>query len=42
MLEFLSSTTASVEDYKIVREALDKVNMLPMADRSFSTLSGGE
>lgn len=32
----------TAEDYKIVREALDKVNMLPMADRSFSTLSGGE
>ena len=42
MLESLLSTTASVEDYKIVREALDKVNMLSMADRSFSTLSGGE
>ena len=25
-----------------MREALDKVNMLSMADRSFSTLSGGE
>lgn len=32
----------TAEDYKIVREALDKVNMLSMADRSFSTLSGGE
>ncbi|MDD6449345.1 ABC transporter ATP-binding protein [Bilifractor sp. HCP3S3_D3] len=32
----------NAEDYRIVREALEKVNMLSMADRSFSTLSGGE
>ena len=29
-------------DYEIVREALDKVGMGTFADRSFSTLSGGE
>ncbi|WP_027625151.1 ABC transporter ATP-binding protein [Clostridium lundense] len=29
-------------DYKIVREMLDKVDMLHYAKRSFSTLSGGE
>lgn len=30
------------EDYRIVDEALDTVGMLPFAERSFSTLSGGE
>lgn len=32
----------NAEDYRIVREALKTVDMLPMADRNFSTLSGGE
>lgn len=30
------------EDYKITRESLEKVDMLEYANRSFSTLSGGE
>lgn len=29
-------------DYKIVREMLEKVDMIQYANRSFSTLSGGE
>lgn len=32
----------NAEDYRIVTEALDTVKMLPFANRSFSTLSGGE
>ncbi|MBQ8088112.1 MAG: ABC transporter ATP-binding protein, partial [Clostridia bacterium] len=30
------------EDFRIVRECLEKVNMLGLSDRKFSTLSGGE
>ena len=30
------------EDYRITREALEKVNMVDFKDRSFMTLSGGE
>ncbi|SFD13339.1 ABC transporter ATP-binding protein [Clostridium uliginosum] len=30
------------EDYEIVTDSLEKVNMLKYADRSFATLSGGE
>ncbi len=30
------------EDFQLVREALEKVEMLPFKDRVFSTLSGGE
>ena len=32
----------NADDYRIVREALEKVNMGGFAQRSFSTLSGGE
>ncbi|MEG0238155.1 MAG: ABC transporter ATP-binding protein [Clostridium sp.] len=32
----------SLDDYKIVQDSLEKVNMLEYYDRSFSTLSGGE
>ncbi len=32
----------NAEDFRIVNEALNTVGMLPMANRSFSTLSGGE
>lgn len=32
----------NAEDYRIVEEALDTVNMASFRDRSFSTLSGGE
>lgn len=32
----------NAEDYRIVSESLDTVGMLPFANRSFSTLSGGE
>ncbi len=32
----------NAEDFRIVNEALSTVGMLPMANRSFSTLSGGE
>lgn len=32
----------NAKDYRIVKEALEKVNMEAFADRSFATLSGGE
>lgn len=32
----------NADDFRIVNEALNTVGMLPMANRSFSTLSGGE
>ena len=32
----------NAEDFRIVEEALEKVGMLGLANRSFSTLSGGE
>lgn len=32
----------NADDYRIVREALEKVNMAALPQRSFSTLSGGE
>ena len=32
----------NAEDFQIVRESLETVGMLPLADRTFSTLSGGE
>ena len=32
----------NAEDYRIVEESLSEVGMLPFAERSFSTLSGGE
>ena len=32
----------NAEDFRIVEESLDTVGMLPFANRSFSTLSGGE
>lgn len=32
----------NAEDFRIVEESLDTVGILPFADRSFSTLSGGE
>ena len=32
----------NAEDFELVRKSLEKVGMLHMADRSFSTLSGGE
>lgn len=35
-------STDTEEDYRIAREALEKVDMLDFRDRSFFTLSGGE
>lgn len=32
----------TADDFRIVEQSLDTVGMLPFADRSFSTLSGGE
>lgn len=32
----------NAEDYRIVQECLETVEMVDFADRSFSTLSGGE